>query len=239
MLNMILKERHVSKRSALTCMRGFVRAKLLCLCGITMLLALLLTVALLLILEPSAQAENFTWLIGYRDKGENALAWDKRFVPFLQNQLPSSPLPNWSNAPVNQAAATFLDGVPGYVEVRHSRYFAASGCPAHACVARALLWVDTQLNLVIFAATGDEENNHNRATSDQYPIASAKLYFATKDPIEPAEIPDEFRGAVIRWLHLEGVLTLNAVTLLSPSGPQQITSDQLCWAGRCASIHWN
>jgi hypothetical protein len=194
---------------------------------------------LLLIVQAPAQSENLTWLLGYRDKSENALAWDKRFTPFLRDTLPSTPLPSWSNEPVNKAATTFLGGVPGYIDVRHNRYFAASGCPAHACVARALLWVDTQSNLVIFVATGDEQDNQNWATRAQYHIASANLYIVTRAPLEPAALPDEFRGAVIRWLHLEGVLALNTVNLLGPSGSQEISTGQLCWTGPCASTIWN
>jgi hypothetical protein len=109
-----------------------------------------------------AVGADLTWLLGYRDKGENALVGDPRFVPFLRDGLPPAPLPGWGNEPANKAAEEFLQGVPGYVEVRHGRYFAASGCPAHACVARALLWVDTQSGITVFIATADEVSNNDK-----------------------------------------------------------------------------
>jgi hypothetical protein len=49
--------------------------------------------ALLLTLKPGAQQNDFTWLPGYRDKGENTLAHDNRFGPFLRDHLPKTPLP--------------------------------------------------------------------------------------------------------------------------------------------------
>lgn len=189
--------------------------------------------------QSNAGHEEFSWLLAYRDKGENALAWDKRFSPFLHQYLPDSPLPSWSNEPVSKAAETFFGGVPGYIEVRHNRYFAASGCPAHACVERALLWVDTASGSVVLVATGDETYNGSKATRDQYHIASAKLFIATKATMTSIRLPDELRGSIIRWLHLEGVLNLESITLLTPSGPQQVTTDQLCWTGACSSIRWD
>ena len=210
-------------------------ARFRCLIGFSaaMILAPLLT------FEAGAQQNDFIWLLGYRDKGENALAQDNRFRPFLRDHLPKTPLRGWADETVNGAASTFLGGVPGYIEVRDNRYFAASGCPAHACVARALLWVDTQSRIVVFIATEDEKPNEDRATRDQYHIASAKLDVATEAAIDPAHLPDELRGAIIRWMHLEGVLNLNTVTLWRPSGPRAITTDQLCWTGSCASTVWN
>jgi len=187
----------------------------------------------------SAQQNDFTWLLGYRDQGENALAHDNRLRPFLRGHLPKIPLPSWTNEPVNEAANIFLAGVPGYIEVRQNRYFAASGCPAPACIARALLWVDTQLHTVVFIATGDEKPNENRATRDQYRISSAKIDIATEAANDAEHLPDELRGAIIRWLHLEGVLTIDTIMLRRPSGAQEITTDQLCWTGRCASTVWN
>ncbi|MGA8026731.1 MAG: hypothetical protein WB992_06265 [Bryobacteraceae bacterium] len=207
--------------------------------GLVASLGLAITLGSFAPIPARAQQGDFTWLVEYRDQGENKLAGDKRFIPFLQSQLPSTPLPSWENQPVNEAAGTFLWGVPGYIEVRHNRYFSASGCPAHACVARALLWVDTQSDLVVFIATGEEEDNRNKATRNQYHVGSANLYLATKAALDPAALPDELRGAIIRWLHLEGVLNVGTITLLTPSGAQPVTTDQLCWTGRCAYTRWD
>jgi hypothetical protein len=187
----------------------------------------------------AAQQQELTWLLTYRDKGENALAWDHRFTPLLKDDLPGTPLPSWENQPVNQAAITFLGGVPGYLEVKKSRYFWASGCPGHACVARAMLWADVQSNILVFVATGDEEDNQERTTREQYHIASSKLYLATLAPITPDRLPDELRGAIIKWLHLEGVMRLTEIKLLTPSGSVAVTTDQLCWTGRCAMTRWD
>jgi hypothetical protein len=197
-------------------------------------LALIIPLALLLPVRIcNAQNENLTWLLSYRDQFENKLAWDSRFAPFLQRDLPANPLPSWDKMPVNQAALYFLRGVPGYIEVKGNRYFIATGCPAHACVARAMLWVDTQANTVVFIATGDEQDNRAEATRAQYHIASANLYLATNSPAIAADkLPDALREAIIRWLHLEGVLTLTDVTLLTPSGSAPVTTDELGWTGR-------
>ena len=193
-------------------------------------LGLLLVV---LSLVPAAHAQNtksdLTWMFAYRDKGENALAWDARFAPMLKANLPATPLPSWSNEPVNEAAQTFLGGAPGDIEVRNQRYVLASGCPAHACVSHGMLWVDTVSNVFFFVAAADEQFNGTRATSAQYPIKSAKLYITTKSAIGPDALPDDLCQSVVRWLHLIGALEVTDATLLTPEGSQPVSLEKIGW----------
>lgn len=192
-----------------------------------------LLIAVTLPLCCAQQPGDLTWMLAYRDKGENALASDNRFPAFLKEALPAFSLPDWGwGGNVNETAPEFLNGVPGLLEVRGGRYLSASGCPPHACVARAMIWVDTKSDIVVFVATDDETENTTRDTETQYHIASAKLYLASKSSLDAAHLPDELRVSILRWLHLEGVLRLNNVVLVTPSGPQPLTTDQLGWTGR-------
>jgi hypothetical protein len=52
-------------------------------------------------------------------------------------------------------------------------------------------------------------------------------------------LPDELRGAIVRWLHFEGVLRLSGIELLTASAPRPVTTDQLCWTGSCSMVVWN
>src|SRR5690348_8091895 len=99
---------------------------------------LLYSGALLLAAHPQ-QMPPASWMLTYCGKSEDALRQDKRFDDFLRKSLPAVELPDWG--PVNRAAITFLGGVPGILEIKGDRYVLASGCPAHACVARGMLWL--------------------------------------------------------------------------------------------------
>lgn len=182
------------------------------------------------------QMLSASWMLTYCGKSEDALRQDKRFDEFLRQSLPAVELPDWG--PVNRAAITFLGGVPGILEIKGDRYVLASGCPAHACVARGMLWIDLQANTAVFAATADEQANEDSATRDQYPIASAKVFIATKTAMKPDSIPGPLRDALFHWLHREGVLRLAKITLLESNGAHPITTEQLCWTGQCALTKW-
>ncbi len=144
------------------------------------------------------------WLLTYRDTNENRLAWDAQFAPFLERALPTVVLPGCCGNPVNTDAMAFLGGVPGPIEVRHQRYFTAAGCPAHACDSRAMIWVDTESDIVVFVKTDDEKSNVAKTTRGAYPIASTRLYLVTKTPMTARHtLLDELRRAIVRWLHLE------------------------------------
>jgi hypothetical protein len=184
------------------------------------------------------QAHGSAWMLDYRDKSENELAWDKRFAPFLKESLPTVGLPSWRDQPVNTAAIAFLGGVPGMLEVKQERYIVLSGCPAHACVARAMLWVDSQTDTIVFVATANENGNTDPTTRDQYNIGSANLFIATKAEMTANTLPDTLRGAIIQWLHREGVLRLGQITLFGATGSVPVTTDQLCWTGSCAWTRW-
>jgi hypothetical protein len=196
----------------------------------------LLVVVLAVAGASSLRAQKaLAWLLDYRDINENRLAWDPQFAPFLQHALPTVVLPGCCGNPVNTDAMTFLGGVPGPIEVRHQRYFAAAGCPAHACDSRAMIWVDTESDVVVFVKTDDEKSNVAKATRGAYPIASTRLYLVTKTPMTPDTLPDDLRRAVVRWLHLNGVLQVTDITLMSAVNTLAVTTDQLCWTGRCAA----
>jgi len=182
-------------------------------------------------------ANGAKWMLEYEGKSENELARDPRLEQFLMRSLPTTELPSF-HEPVNHAAVRFIWGVPGILWVKTHRYVIASGCPAHACVERGLLWVDVQNDTTVFVATRNEEENSDRTTSSQYPIASTKLVIATKADLSPEKLPDSLRGAIIEWLHIEGVLRLREVTLLTPRGVSAITTDQLCWSGPCSQVRW-
>jgi hypothetical protein len=194
---------------------------------------------LALSLPLAAQQPDLSWMLSYRDKGENALASDPRFPKLLEQRLPTAPLPAWSNVAVNKAAIDFLGGVPGYVNVRQQRDVVATGCPAHACVARALLWVDVKTGALVFVCTDNEQDNDDESTRDQYHIARADLYLATLDPVTAADLPDSLRGSIIRWLHQVGVLRLGSISLISRSGTSRVSPEQLCWTGRCSYTNWD
>jgi hypothetical protein len=102
-----------------------------------------------------------------------------------------------------------------------------------------MMWVDTQTGATAFVATAKEQDNDDRTTRDQYRIGSADLYIASKDTLVPDHLPDELRGAIINWLHEVGVLRVGKITLLLPGKQLPITTDQLCWTGRCSSIIWD
>ncbi|HYA97698.1 MAG TPA: hypothetical protein VEH49_06350, partial [Methylomirabilota bacterium] len=173
------------------------------------------------------------WMLGYCGKSENAFAQDKRLPGFLRHRLPAVELPGWG--PANTAAEAFIWGVPGVFEVKRDRYVIASGCPAHACVARGMLWVDVQEGTVVLVVTADEQDNPDTTTRDAYPIGSAKLFVVTEAEMAPGQLPDALRlGAIVPWLHREGVLRLTQITLLRPSGAVPVSPEELCWTGRCA-----
>jgi hypothetical protein len=184
------------------------------------------------------QAHGSAWMLDYHDKSENELARDKRFASFLKENLPTVGLPSWHDQPINTAAMDFLGGVPGMLEVKHERYIVLSGCPAHACVARAMLWVDLQVGTTVFVATANENGNADPTTRDQYNIGSANLFIAAKAEMTANTLPDSLKGAIIQWLHREGVLRLGQITLFGATGSVPVTTDQLCWAGSCAWTRW-
>lgn len=177
------------------------------------------------------------WMLDECGKPENTFGTDDRLAPFLLAALPDVELPGWG--PANRAAITFVGGVPGELSVERNRYVVASGCPAHGCVARGMLWVDVPAGAAAFVVTADERPNDDPGTRQQYPIASADLVIVTREDIAPAHLPDALRlGAIVPWLHRQGVLRVGKITLLKRSGSAPVTTEQLCWTGPCAGTTW-
>jgi len=197
---------------------------------------LLLLVGVMTAHGPSRYAPA-AWMLEDCGKSENEFGTDPRLAPFLLAALPADTLPAWG--PANRAALTFIGGVPGDFVVERNRYVVASGCPAHACVARGMLWVDVPAGTTALVVTANERDNDDPATRQQYPIGSADLVIVTRADFAPARLPDALRlGAIVPWLHRQGVLRLGRITLLKPSGYSPVSADQLCWTGPCADVKW-
>lgn len=198
------------------------------------------TIAIVLVLTTyptrSREIADWRWMLGYCGDYEYKLTGDPRFASFLRQNLPAREIPNWG--PANQAALKVVGGVPGEFVVRYQRYVVVSGCPAHACVARGMVWADTKNHLLYFVVTANEKENglSTGVERAQYGIGSADLFLVTSSRATPDHLPDDLRISIAAWLRWEGVLQLNQVMLLTAAGQQPVTLAQLCWNGPCSSI---
>jgi len=191
-----------------------------------------LTVLFLCSFSSQLLAADNSWLLTYRDKNTNQLAWDERFKPFLKANLPSAVAPFWDNHPFDETALEFLGGPPDDILIQKDRYVVASACVAHDCLDKGLLWVDLdpEQGNVVFVALYNAQYNPNRSIANQYPINSCDLYFASNSKLTPDSLPDHFKDTVIKWLHVVGALQVNKIDLLNSGGVDlPVTTEQLGW----------
>jgi uncharacterized protein YecT (DUF1311 family) len=123
------------------------------------------------------------WLLAYRGKSTNELAWDGRTQRLVETLVPSS---------VSAKVLPALGGPPDPVFVASDRYVSASACRPHSCTEKGFIWVDTQarIGLGAYAVDGD-------------------LLLGSNGMSAPT-IPEAARRALIDWLTDNGLQTERA-----------------------------
>ena len=203
-------------------------------------------------IKKKQRPQNIEWLWQYSpsDKNpegdENRLVLDPRFEPLLKLNFTAPQaffgrqMGNAAAAPTSLAetAAAFL-AVPDKVRADGNRYLTITGCLAHFCPDRGLLWADlnasrNQEPLLIFAAI--DWTTENRTPDEA--AATYTLWIFPNQPLslevtDPNRIPQPFLASLRRWTaepssgtnHVPHITT---AVLVDPDGtPHQLPPESL------------
>jgi hypothetical protein len=147
------------------------------------------------------QTEDLSWLWKYtrpEPKGdENALIWDTRFKPFLQQHL-TAPQTFWSKGKSLPDTVLEFLGHPRSVVSEDNRYITATGCVQEFCPNRGLLWVDLGAPhpLIVFAATN--WTTENKATDQAG--STYTLWVFSNRALDPIHLPKPLTRSIAPWI---------------------------------------
>jgi hypothetical protein len=156
---------------------------------------------------------SLQWLVDYRGQDTSRLHGDKRFEPFLRENLPDVRVSFWGDKPLPEVASEYLGGPPDPVRVEEDRYVSAGACVYRFGPAKGLLWVDLgqPRPLVVFAAL-------------HQPWDTPTVWIISRTALTPETLPKPLLAAIARWItedkkavFLEPV-RLSGVEVADPAG---------------------
>lgn len=170
------------------------------------------------------RAQDLSWMFAYAQPApagqENALVHDPKFLPFLKQNL-KAPQSFWTAGDSLPNTVQDFLATPGAATLTDNRYLAITGCVAHFCPSRGLLWIDTGTSdpLVVFAAIDWIKDNRS---TDQVDAAYSLWLFPSRNLSAP-QLPPAFREALSSWTAQPspGAQVLQNITrvfLVDPSG---------------------
>ena len=154
------------------------------------------------LLNYNANEKFYKWFFvqksAHPELNTNQLIWSKNFVSFIKRNLVSKQkyylgmTKGREKETLSYHLLEVLGGPPEKVSEKNG-VINISGCRAHSCDEKGLVWIDTQLNNQIFVI------NHYFYNSSQY-LPEGNLLIFSNDFSTTNELPKQFKTDFLNWL---------------------------------------